>query len=117
MRNLQKYYGHIFDDYGGTTSPDYKEFESKYIRYLKRLCKKNEWTFIQANKNHYLFSAVILRNDGQHVYISISDVRYFRNSWHNNILVRTMAHAKDWHGGANYHYSLDELENGIAKVR
>lgn len=116
MKQLQKYLNHTFEDWGGITSEDYKKFERRYINYLKRMCKKNGWLFVKANKNHYEFSAVIQRNDGQHIYISISDVRYWRNAWYTNILVRTMKHATDWTGGRNNYCMLDELENLITKI-
>lgn len=117
MTSLKKYLHHTFDDWGGTTSDDYKTFETKYINYLKRMCKRKEWSFIKANRNHYEFSAVIQRNDGQYVYIAISDVRYWTDQWFTNILVRTMKHENDWTGGFNNHCMLDELESKIEKVR
>lgn len=113
----KKYKNHSFEDWGGCTSPDYKTFETAYINGIKTMCKENNWNFVKANKNHYEFTAVIQRNDGQHVYISISDVRYWHNSWANNILIRTMKHESDWSGGSNNYSSIGDLSRNIARLR
>lgn len=117
MKELLKYRNHYFDDFGGVVSPDYTTFETKYINYLKRVCKRNKWLFVKANRNHYCFSAVIQRDDGQYIYISISDVRHFNNAWYKTILFRTMKHSTDWTGGTNNHCILDELESCLKKVK
>ena len=117
LTQLKKYYNHEFDDWGGTTSKDYKGFESKYINYIKRICKDNEWQFISGNRNHYQFSCVIQRNDSIYIYISISDVRYWHNEWYNRILIRTMKHATDWTGNSNNYSNLENLVENISKLR
>lgn len=117
LQVMKRYATHYFEDWGGCTSVDYKTFERKYINFIKSLMKKNGGELISANKNHYCFSAVVKRSDGQLVYISISDVRYFKNEWLRNILVRTMAHEEDWTGGSNHHTNIDNLEKAIHSVR
>ena len=92
IQELQKYLHYEFST-GYETGEDYKTFERKYISYLKRICKQNNWAFIKANKNHYCFSAFIKVN-GRYIYLSISDVRYFENEWHKNILIRIENHYK-----------------------
>lgn len=113
----KKYLNHVFDNYGGCTSPDYRTFETAYINGLKQLCKEEGWTFVKALKNHYEFSAVIQRDDGQHVYFSISDVRYWFNGWSENILVRTMKHDSDWSGGSNHYTDIDNVARSIKGLR
>ena len=117
LRTLKKYIGHTFEDWGGVTSDDYKTFQTQYLKYIKDVCDAHGWSLIGRNRNHYEFSAVIQRTDGVYVYVSISDVRYFKNGWYKDILVRTMKHATDWKGNTNNSCTLDELENMIATVK
>ena len=68
-------------------------------------------------KNHYEFSAVVKSNKtNQFYYISISDVRYWKNEWANHILYRTMEHDKDWTGGSNRYSTLKELEENLLNL-
>lgn len=105
----RKWYNVEMDDYGGTTSPMYKEFEKDYRKFLRKICKKIGANLHKFNPNHYEFSA-ILEKDGKYIYFSISDTRYFKNEWCNHILIRTMAHDHDWRGGTNNYTDLDHLE-------
>lgn len=65
--------------------------------------------------SHYKFSCFIKGNE-KFVYISISDVRFFRNKWFNNILIRTAESEKDYHGGVNQYTSLPCLEAKIKSM-
>ena len=112
---LRKYKGKTIEDYGGITSPQYKEFENDYYLFLKAMCKAHNWQ-LKMNKNHYEFSVVIKRDDGQFVYVSICDVRYFKDEWNKRVLYRTMKHEKDWSGGSNHYASINELEKGIESI-
>ena len=60
-------------------------------------------------KNHYCFSVFIRNQAGNHLYLSISDVRFWKNEWFNRILIRTAAHEKDYYGGGNNYTSLPDL--------
>ncbi len=113
MVNMKRWIHTAIDDYGGTTSPSYKEFERNYRSYLRSICRKIGANLHSFSPNHYQFTAV-LEKDGKFVYFSISDVRYFSKEWYNNILIRTMAHDKDWRGGTNYYTELDLLEQDLS---
>lgn len=108
---LRPWWNHEFST-GGTTGPDYKQFENAYARYLRKVLPGYK---IEMNRNHYEFSAVIKKPGNgavrdKFVYLSISDVRFFPHLWADKILVRTMKHAKDWTGGPNTYCTI----NGIA---
>ena len=108
LHELEKYLTHEFST-GGYTGEDYKTFQRKYINYLRSLCKENGWELLNPCKGHYEF-AVFIRNPAQkHIYISISDVRFWKNEWYNRILIRTAKHEKDYHGGGNHHTTLPNL--------
>jgi len=108
LNELKKYLNYEFST-GCYTGEDYKEFERKYISYLKSMCKEYSWELVKANKNHYEFSAFFKDTDDNYVYFSISDVRYFQNEWYNHILVRTAKHDKDYSGGQNNYTNLENL--------
>jgi hypothetical protein len=92
----------------------YQSFQRKYKNYLDKILPEG-YKIHSWNKNYYQFSAVIEHN-GKYVYMSISDVRYCPNEWFENILVRTMAHDKDWTGGPNTYASIFNLSNRIQRL-
>ena len=110
--DLQKYLDYEFSS-GTTTGSDYKKFENKYINYLKSICKQNSWELVKVNKNHYEFSAFIKNKDNHYIYMSISDVRYWNNDWHNHILIRDAKNEQDYRGGRNQYIKLPHLEESI----
>lgn len=114
LKDLEKYLNYEFSS-GCYTGEDYKQFERKYINYLKSLCKDNGWEFVRALKNHYEFSAFLKANN-QFVYFNISDVRYWLNEWYNHILIRTAESDKDYHGGQNNYTNLPDLTKNILRL-
>ena len=109
IKDLKKYIGYEFSS-GCYTGDDYKSFQTKYINYLKSVCKNNHWRLVNVGKNHYCFSAFIKSAENKCVYVSISDVRYFSNEWYNHILIRTAKDEQDYRGGFNNYTTLDGLE-------
>ena len=116
LKDLQKYLNYEFSS-GCYTGEDYKVFQTKYINYLKAICRNNRWKLVNIGKNHYCFSAFIKGGtENKYVYISISDVRYFSNEWYKHILIRTAKNEVDYHGGFNQYASLESLEWKVAKL-
>ena len=115
IKDLQKYIGYEFSS-GCYTGDDYKSFQTKYINYLKAMCKNNHWQLVNVCKNHYCFSAFIKSAENKCVYVSISDVRYFSNEWYNHILIRTAKNEQDYRGGFNNYTTLDGLELRAAEL-
>ena len=84
---LNKWYGKEIEDWGGETSPEYRNFQTNYRSVIKDLCKDIGMELYTFNKNHYDFSAVLKSNStNRFYYMSISDVRSWKNEWANNIL-------------------------------
>ena len=81
LEELKKYLTHEFSS-GSYTGADYKTFQTKYINYLKAICRENHWQLVNVGRNHYCFSAFIKSGENKCVYISISDVRYFVGDWY-----------------------------------
>lgn len=109
IKDLEKYIDHEFSS-GCYTGDDYKSFQTKYINFLRSICKQNHWQLVNVERNHYCFSAFIKSAENKCIYISISDVRFFTNEWYNNILIRTAKNEQDYHGGFNHRTTLKELE-------
>ena len=109
IKDLEKYIDYEFSS-GCYTGDDYKSFQTKYINFLRSICKQNHWQLVNVGRNHYCFSAFIKSAENKCVYVSISDVRFFTNEWHNNILIRTAKNEQDYHGGFNHRTTLKELE-------
>ncbi|HBN00140.1 MAG TPA: hypothetical protein DD384_02745 [Firmicutes bacterium] len=107
--DLEKYIDYEFSS-GCYTGDDYKSFQTKYINYLRSICKQNHWHLVNVGRNHYCFSAFIKSAENKCVYVSISDVRFFTNEWYNNILIRKAKNEQDYYGGFNHKTTLKELE-------
>ena len=108
IKDLKKYVGYEFSS-GCYTGDDYKSFQTKYINFLKTMCRNNHWQLVNVGRNHYCFSAFIKSAENKCVYVSISDVRYFSNEWYNHILIRTAKNETDYRGGVNKHKTLEKL--------
>lgn len=113
-KTLQPYWDHEFSS-GPTTGGDYKTFQTKYRNFLK---KELHGYNLTLNPGHYEFCAVIEKpakgsEPAKYVYLSISDVRFFPRAWATNILVRTMAHEKDWTGGRNNYCGLADVHSAV----
>ena len=115
IKDLEKYVNYEFSS-GYYTGDDYKSFQTKYINYLRTVCKNNHWRLVNVGKNHYCFSAFIKSAENKCVYISISDVRYFSNEWYNHILIRTAENETDYRGGFNNYTTLSDLEGTAAEL-
>lgn len=109
IKDLEKHIDYEFSS-GCYTGDDYKSFQTKYINFLRSICKQNHWQLVNVGRNHYCFSAFIKSAENKCVYISISDVRFFTNEWYNNILIRTAKNEQDYYGGFNHRTTLKELE-------
>ena len=101
MANIEKWLNHQFST-GVTPGEDYLQFQKDARADLKKQANASGFDLHQFKKNHYEFSAVLRHRDtGKFIYISISDVRFFPARWYDKVLIRTMAHDKDWTGGFN----------------
>lgn len=109
IKDLEKYIDYEFSS-GCYTGDDYKSFQTKYINFLRSICKQNHWQLVNVGRNHYCFSAFIKSTENKCVYVSISDVRFFTNEWYSNILIRKAKNEQDYYGGFNHRTTLKELE-------
>jgi hypothetical protein len=115
IKDLEKYLNYEFSS-GCYIGEDYKQFQNKYVNYLKTICKQSNWELVNVGRNHYEFSCFIKNNENKYVYFSISDVRFWKNEWYNHILVRTANHEKDYTGGMNNYTSLPNLKDAVGNL-
>lgn len=115
LNELRKYLTHTFSS-GSTTGKDYKTFQTKYINYLRSLCKLHGWELVNVGRGHYNFSAFIRNEESKYIYLSISDVRYFNNEWYYHILIRTAKHERDYRGGLNHFACLTTLSESVQRL-
>ena len=98
---------------GCTTGKDYIQFEKDSKAELRKMAEENGLKLHSFSKNHYCFSAVL--TDGEkYVYVSQSDVRGFFDI--DKILIRSMAHDKDWTGGRNQYCSWNEVGREAKRI-
>lgn len=116
-KTLRPYWDHEFSS-GPYTGADYQKFQRAYVSYIRR---EMHGYSVKHYPNHYECTMVITR-DGKngelpkYVYLSISDVRFFPRQWATSILVRTMAHAKDWTGGPNNYCNLVGVRTAVEQL-
>ena len=115
LEELKRYLTHEFST-GCYTGDDYKTFQTKYLNYLKTICRENHWKLVNIRKNHYCFSAFIKSAENKCAYISISDVRYFPGEWYKHILIRKVQHEQDYRGGFNHYTTLENLPVKAAEL-
>lgn len=112
FNELSKYLNYEFSS-GPYTGEDYKKFQTKYINYLRSMCKEYGWELVNIGRNHYCFSAFIKNQENKYVYISISDIRHFNKDWFYHILYRSAEHEKDYRGGCNQYSDLQGLQYNV----
>ena len=71
IKDLEKYIDYEFSS-GCYTGDDYKSFQTKYINFLRSICKQNHWQLVNVGRNHYCFSAFIKSAENKCVYVSIN---------------------------------------------
>ena len=54
-----------------------------------------------------------IRSEDKCVYLSISDVRYWKNAWYEHILIRLAKDETDFHGGQNHYTDIPHMKQDI----
>lgn len=109
--NIEKWKTHEFST-GSFAGKDYLTFQQQMKTDLKKRAADMGFELTRFDPNHYEFSAVLskqVHEEKKYIYVSISDVRFFKNAWADHVLVRTMAHDKDWTGGRNTYCRWDQV--------
>lgn len=115
LSDLKKYLDYEFSS-SSVTGKDYLSFQTKYINYIRSVCRNNCWEISHITRGHYWFSCFIRNAENKYVYLSISDVRHYTSKWYTHILIRRADNDCDYHGHGNYYTHLEELQKSITKL-
>ena len=97
--NYEEWMEHEFSS-GCYAGEDYKKFQRQMRADLKKQAVAAGMHICWFSGNHYCFTAGLQSDvSGKFAYVSVPDVRYWKNEWFTHVLYRTMAHEKDYTGG------------------
>lgn len=114
----KKWNGRGVEDAGCVTSREFDGFCTSFKNALKKAVTTIGADLVTFRKGHYDFSCFIERS-GKYAYVSFDVPRggqaidFTRSNPLQGFLVRTAAHAKDYHGGHNNFANLAELTESI----
>lgn len=121
LKKSKKWVGYDFN-YGHYDNPpregsdendEMKQFFKDFRSDLKKALKEINCKVYHMKKNYYDVTAVISNeSEDKFVYLSLGDMRG-NPYWNERILIRTMAHSKDWVGGSNHWTTSSELMSSI----
>lgn len=112
---LKKWEGFTFQSSTGLTD-EFSSFGRDFKKYIKNICS-DKYELIEFSRGHFEVSGFIKNKEtGKLVYFSISDVRFFKDSWVDNILIRTAKNEKDYTGGSNCQGTIDNLGEYIERL-
>lgn len=122
LKKAKKWIGYNFNNgnwnkpprEGTDESDEMQQFFKDFRSDLKRELAEVGVSIHSMKPNYYDVTAVVSKG-GKFAYISLGDMRSGRG-WEKSILVRSMAHAKDWSGGANTYTDFDGLPERILKL-
>ena len=110
-KGIEKWFGNTFESSSGLTD-EFSSFSKDFKKHLKSIAGIDYKLYF--SRGHFDCSG-FFRNikTEKFVYFSVSDVRYFPNSWWNNVLVRKAKDEKDYTGGRNNSCQLVDLKKNI----
>lgn len=110
VKTIERWVGYEFESSSETT-PEFVAFVKDLKKHIKSELPEGS-ELVEFSKGHFYVSGFVKRNSN-YVYFSISDVRHFRDSWYDNILIRTAKDEKDYTGGSNNSTSLKEFKKNV----
>jgi len=106
-----------FKQWEFTSGPETGEDFNVFARLFRSFVKKNIPADAKATVKvgHYESYGFVELN-GKFVFFSISDVRYFKNSWVDDILIRTAKNSSDFTGGSNCSTTLEKFKADVTRL-
>jgi len=115
IKGIESWLGYTFES-SSCLTPEYAQFSREIKSYIKKQLGE-DLELINWNKGHFYFSGFIKNKLTKRlVYASCSDVRFWKDGWYNNLLIRTAESEKDYTGGSNNHCSLKGLKDKALKL-
>lgn len=109
---MGKWVDYQFESSSGLTQ-EFASFARDFRKYIKSVCGQ-EYELENWSRGHFEVSGFIKNKaTGKYAYFSTSDCRFFPNEWFEKVLIRTAEHAKDYTGGRNGFFRLDQMSEAI----
>ena len=91
-------------------TPEFMAFARMFRGHIQKQAKENGLVLVNYSNGHFYCSG-FFKNliTGKYAYFSISDVRYFKDSWIDDVLLRTAKHEKDYTGGSNQSVHINNI--------
>jgi len=113
-KGIEKWVNNNFYSSSGLTD-EFSSFSKDFKKYLKSIAGIDYDLYF--SRGHFDCSGFFKnKKTEKFVYFSISDVRYFKNAWYDDVLVRTAKDEKDYTGGQNNSCQLTELKKSIDEL-
>ena len=105
---IEKWVGFTFQS-SSMKTPEFSAFAKDFKKNLLEQIKK-DFELVDWSVGHFEVSVFIQdKQSKKFIYLSISDVRFFRDGWFDNVLIRTAKHAKDYTGGSNSYCKFENI--------
>lgn len=81
-------------------TPEFSRFANDFKKTMTEQLAGTGMEIVSFGIGHFCISGFV-RKENKYIYFSISDVRYAKNDWLNNVLFRTAKNDHDFKGGRN----------------
>lgn len=109
-KGIEKWVGNKFESSTGLTE-EFSQFVRDFKKHILSVLPSGS-ELVNWSRGHFEVSGFVKRGD-KFVYFSISDVRFWQDSWNEDILIRTAEHEKDYTGGSNDSTSLARFQERV----
>jgi len=110
-----KWLGNLFQS-SSVKTEEWQAFVRDFRSDMKSMLKDTGWILHDLSNGHFYVSGFLKNTrDGSFVYFSTSDVRFWQDEWHNNLLIRTAKHDKDYTGGYNQYTTFPNLPYSLER--
>ena len=110
IKGIEKWVGFEFESSAGVTE-EWDAFVRDFKKHIKSQLPDGA-ELVNFSKGHFEFSGFVKMGE-RYVYFSISDVRYWKDGWYINILIRTAKSIGDYIGGSNSSTTLKDFKKNV----
>lgn len=115
--NIEKWLDYDFEPVECKTGKDFASFSRSFKREIKLQMDEIGCEIVGYIKGYFYISGFIYNTtNDKYMYFSIPDVRYDKDKWYSNILIRTAENAKDFRGGYNQYTTLNNFANKAVQI-
>jgi len=118
----KKWVGFDFNRNGWSTSHENKSIAlEQWVRDtrsdIRTMLKGTGWQ-LQSWRGNWFTASGFLYNEqlDRHVYISVSDIRFWQDEWYHNLLIRTANSNEDYTGGRNQYCAFYDIPDMLERM-